>query len=144
MAFHHHDFLFLWHGAVKPKMAGRAEIVGLCACCHCDGRTQVSHRRHRHRQRTASITAAAKRTVDLYHTWLPTGTDAMVLSRGLVRKARVGIMDYLFSYRTCRLRHEQCTGTVGTEIEFVGVVLSVSSLVDLSLDLSPLAFVSGQ
>lgn len=98
---------------------------------------------YRHRQRTASITAA-KRTVDLYHTWLPTGTDAMVLSRGLVRKARVGIMDYLFSYRTCRLRHEQCTGTVGTEIEFVGVDLSVSSLVDLSLDLSPLAFVSGQ
>ena len=64
----------------------------------------------------------------------------MVLSRGLVRKARVGIMDYLFSYR--RLRYEQCTGTVGTEIEFVRV--SVSSLVDLSLDLSPLAFVSGQ
>ena len=93
--------------------------------------------------RTASI---AKRRSLPYVATYRYRTDAMVLStcRGLVRKARVGIMDYLFSYRTCRLRHEQCTGTVGTEIEFVGVDLSVSSLVDLSLDLSPLAFVSGQ
>ena len=84
--------------------------------------------------------------VDFYHTWLPTGTDAMVLSRGLVRKARVGIMDYLFSYRYRRLRYEQCTGTEGTEIhvEFVRVSVIVSSLVNLSLDLSPLVFVSGQ
>ena len=82
-----------------------------------DGRSQVSHRRtHTHRIENVAdgdlyqlVDLHVLQNVDFYHTWLPTGTDAMVLSRGLVRKARVGIMDYLFSYRYRRLRYEQCT-----------------------------------
>ena len=98
-------------GAVRPRVT----------CCHCDGRTQPGFApAHAYTHRIENVADGdlyqlvdlhVLQNVDFYHTWLPTGrsTDAMVLSRGLVRKARVGIMDYLFSYRYRRLRYEQCT-----------------------------------